>query len=168
MNLAEIEKEAGRLSEDTLHTEQQHFIAAKWWMRCHYGLGLIATIAGVLATRNAVSSSLQVDQPWIAPSVVTVIGAVIAFLRPDGKSELHHDKGVRYNDLRRKLRVFIKITLPETDRNRDNANAIDKLNFFEDLKTSLNREKPIAPSGLIYFLAKREIEQGHTRHVVDE
>jgi hypothetical protein len=168
VSLQEIKKEAERLYEDTLYTEQQHFIAAKWWMRCHYSLGLVATIAGVLATRNAVSSAVQVDQPWIAPSIVTVIGAVIAFLRPDGKSELHHDKGVRYNDLRRKLRVFIKIILPETDPNTDNTNTIDKLNFFEDLKTSLNREKPIVPSGLIYFLAKREIEKGHTRHVVDE
>jgi hypothetical protein len=167
LNLAEIEKEAERLSEDTLHTEQQHFIAAKWWMRAHYALGLVAAIAGVLATRNAVSSSPLVDQPWLAPSVVTVIGAVIAFLRPDGKSDLHHDKGVRYNDLRRKSRIFIKITLPEIDPDTDGTNVVDKLNFFEDLKTSLNREKPIAPSGLIYVLAKREIDRGHTRHQVD-
>jgi hypothetical protein len=91
----------------------QHHIAAKYWQRCHYALGLIATIAGVLATSAAIDTRKAgtEDVRWIAPTVVTVLAAVIAFLRPDGKADMHHDKGVRYNDLRRRIRMSLKLSL---------------------------------------------------------
>ncbi len=168
MELDEISKEALRLEEDTLHTEIQHHIAAKYWQRCHYALGLIATIAGVLATSAAIDTRKAgtEDVRWIAPTVVTVLAAVIAFLRPDGKADMHHDKGVRYNDLRRRIRMFVRIELPASSREKWPA-LVAKVEALGSEKTSLNREKPTAPSGVIYLLAKREIERGHTEHEVD-
>jgi hypothetical protein len=44
---------------------------------------------------------------------------------------------------------------------------VAKVEALGSEKTSLNREKPTAPSGVIYLLAKREIERGHTEHEVD-
>jgi hypothetical protein len=167
----EIIKETKRLEEDVLFSEQQHLIAAKWWMRCHYLLGLVASAAGVLAT-GAAASSEKGDSPagyaWIAPSIVTVLAAVIAFLRPDAKSDLHHDKGARYNDLRRRLRIFENIEFPIDEPSMSPEQALKRLNSFEEEKTHLNRQKPTAPSGLIYLLARRQIEQGNLVHAIDD
>jgi hypothetical protein len=166
--LDEIGKEALRPHEYVLHTELQHHIAAKYWQRCRYALGLIATIAGVLATSAAINSNAASlpSSRWIAPTVVTVLAAVIAFLKPDGKADMHHDEGVRYNDLRRKIRMFVNIELSASSQGRW-PELVARVEALGSEKTSLNREKPTAPSGPIYLLAKREITKGHMAHEVD-
>ncbi len=63
--------------------------------------------------------------------------------------------------------MFVNVTFSATDPIISPKDAVERLDFFEEQKTSLNREKPTAPSGLIYSLAKREIERGHSEHEVD-
>jgi hypothetical protein len=77
-----------------------------------------------------------------------------AFLKPDGKADMHHDEGVRYNDLRRKIRMFVNIELSASSQGRW-PELVARVEALGSEKTSLNREKPTAPSGPIYLLAKR-------------
>jgi len=63
--------------------------------------------------------------------------------------------------------MFIRIDLP-ANSDEEGPGFLAKLEAFGSEKTSLNREKPRAPSGVIYWLAKREIKAGHAEHEVDK
>ena len=89
----------------------------------------------------------------------------MTFLNPKEQAEKHHEKGVDYQQLVAAARMLVKIQLPESD---DKEEVKTHLQGLSDRKFELDRKSPVAPGGIIYWRAKRDIERGETKFRVDE
>src|ERR1700680_2856686 len=97
-----IAQETRRLEEDVLHAEKQHFSMATIWRRIHLAIcvpsGVAAAVAGVSALN---------DHPILAGALAiisAILTALLTFLNPEKSAAAHHQAGIRYSDLRGKLR----------------------------------------------------------------
>jgi hypothetical protein len=168
---AAIVVEADRLSESCEYASQQHFKVAVWWRRAHYCIGILATVLGAVATLAAFRHNPPIFSPeylWIQPAATaaaTVLTAVIAFLKPQNQGDAHHSKGVRLEALRARLRQLAAIEAPSDRADDDLAAELQKLS---EERAQLSAEKPAAPSGLIFWLVRRDIERGRTSFRADQ
>lgn len=160
----EISDEACRIQESCELTFVQHFIAEKWWRRIHWIMGITATIGATVTTALIFVDDETPTGGIVGLSVAILVG-LMTFLNPRDQAERHHEKGVDYQQLVASARMLVKIQLLESD---DQEEFFAQLQGLTDRKFNLDRKPPAAPSGMIYWLARRAIETGETKFSVDE
>ena len=159
----EILKEADRINESVEQSSVQHFIAAKCWRSVHFILGIIATIAATISTALIFSKGEPL-WPGLLAVAVAIIAGLITFLNPKSHADMHHGKGVDYQQVGAKTRILVKIECPQTD---DEKHLVNQLKALSEEKFDLDRRPPSTPGGVFYRLAKRSMARGETRFRVD-
>jgi hypothetical protein len=159
-----IVKEAKRIEENCRNTSKSHFVAAEFWGKFHFWVGIPTTVlaaaAGATAFagfsgHNIIAGSLAV--------IVMILTAVTTFLNPREKSDIHLRSGNGYDSLLTKTRIFRTI-----DCRIENSEELltDRLRLLSEERDRLNRECPQAPKRA-FIKAKKGIEAGEADYEVD-
>jgi len=160
----EIIKEALRIEESSRLTAKGHYNDCSLWGFCHLILGLPTTILSAVV---AIDSFSQFDSSHQIAGIVALIvaglSAVITFLNPNQKSDLHHKAGSSYDSLDNRVRIFRTIDCWGKDSDFVLTN---KLKVFSDEHNKLNKENP-QPSFIGYAWANWGIKRGQAKFAVD-
>lgn len=97
-------------------------------------------------------------------SGVTVLTALMTFLKPSEKAAEHKSSGDQYLALRNDARVFREIGLSQVG---DEAAAIAGMNGFTTRRNELNQASPQFSNG-DFQKAKKGIDRGEAMHAVDK
>ena len=165
MSTSVVEKiaaELGRMEEDCIHSGKAHFNAATRWTRWNYIFGIPS-----VALSAAAGAAFFKDYAVIAgimSSGVTILTALMTFLKPSEKASGHKNSGDQYLSLRNDARGFREIELSQV---ADDKAAIDGMNGFTTRRNELNQASPQF-SGGDYRKAKKGIDAGEALHVVDK
>lgn len=159
-----IIKEAYRIEEDVLYSEKSNFVLGNYWGYCNYILGIIIIILSITAGGFAfsnLSGGLNI-LIGIVTIVITAVSIIQIFLNPCEKSRISHNVGIRYNKLRREIRIFYntEVYILSTEE------SLQRLTKFTNDKTQLDSESPNIP-GFIYNKAKKTIEREEHSYSVD-
>lgn len=157
----EIAKEADRIREDTEYRYKAHYNQAAAWRWMNYLLGLPAAIFSFWAARLATTGS-EADAGLFG-AVAGALAVTLTLLGPNKKSDDFYHAGNDFKSLNSKARVFRRIKLSALDRDAA-TKALDELIELRD-KTYM--ETPQSATWA-YWLAKRGIGRGETRHEVDQ
>lgn len=151
-----------RMEEDCTHSGKAHFNAATRWTRWNYifgipSVGLSALAGGAFFQDYAVAAGLM-------SSGVTVLTALMTFLKPSEKAAGHKSSGDQYLALRNDARVFREVELSQVG---DDAAAIAGMNGFTTRRNELNQASPQF-SNADFQKAKKGIDRGEALHAVDK
>lgn len=124
-----IATESRRIEEDVLFSSRGHFEAAARWSRVHFYLGLPASVLACVA--GALAFGGETVAAGILAGVVTALTAVLTFLNPNEKANVHHVAGTRFNALRNQSRIFCQVDLLERN---DISAARQRLAELADLR----------------------------------
>jgi len=108
-----IATEAKRLEEDVLYAEKQHFSMATVWRRIHLALGIPSVIAAALSGMAALKANAPVAV--FLAVISAVLTALLTFLNPQAMAAAHHRAGIKYSDLRGRLRRLYELDLSSSD-----------------------------------------------------
>lgn len=148
-----IAKEAGRLHESAVWSNQNHFEATKWWRFWHWTLGFGASVA------SAVAGVLVFAQGQVSLTAgLAMLGAITiaahTTLNPDRRAEAAQATAAKFLALRNRARQLRDIDVPFEDLSvllaRINELSRDMHEVVEDADT--------VPR-LAYQRAKRNIEK---------
>lgn len=157
----ELGLEADRLLEDVLHSEQSHFEASRLWWHAYTWSGILLTVLSAGAAASGINGWIKLGAALSAGAAV--VAALLTFLRPEERHQLHRGFGNRYLALRGKARRFKNLVLvAEADLNTLRR----KLESLVRRKDELNSESPGIPRPA-HKLAKRRIEDGEPCHRAD-
>ena len=95
--------------------------------------------------------------------LATIITAVLTFIKPEEKADLHSKSGSNFNALKNDIRIFKDIETVQTD---DNGLLAERLKDFSNKRNKLNNESR-SISYLAYRLAKKGIEKGEADYRAD-
>jgi len=161
----EIIKEAKRIEESTLYSSKGHFVAAAWWRKMHFWLGIPATLLAAVAAASAFS---QFDGAHIARGCISIVVAALSglstFLNPNEKAAAHFSAGNNFDALQTKARIFWTVDCRGSDSDQVLASRLKDL---ANERSELNRKSPQIPR-LAYLSAKRSIESGEAEYQVDK
>lgn len=158
---ATIRAELTRIEEDCIHSGKAHFNAGVRWSSYHFWLGLPSVILSALA-----GAAFFKDQPEIAgamASVVTILTALMTFLKPSERASSHKSSGDQYLTLRNDARVLRTIKL---DVACDDAAAVANLDEITKRRNELNQASAQV-SRKDFERARQGIEEGEAQHVAD-
>jgi hypothetical protein len=150
------------MEEDCTHSGKAHFNAALRWTRWNYFFGLPS-----VALSAAAGAAFFKDYAVIAgvmSSGVTVLTALMTFLKPSEKAAEHKNSGDQYLSLRNDARVFREIELGQV---ADDVAAIAGMNGFTTRRNELNQASPQFATR-DFKKAKRGIDRGEALHAVDK
>ncbi|MFZ5520704.1 MAG: SLATT domain-containing protein [Pseudomonadota bacterium] len=156
-----VADELQRIEEDCIHSGKAHFNAGDRWRNYHYWLGLPSVVLSAIAG----AAFLKSEPEWAAAVslVVTVLTALMTFLKPSERASSHKASGDQYLALRNDARVFRQIRLLHVC---DDQAAIDGLDEFTKRRNELNTSSlPFARRD--YEKARKGINQGEAAHRVD-
>lgn len=156
-----IENELKRMEEDCIHSGKAHFNAAARWNGWNYVFGLPSV--GLSALAGAAFFKDYAVVAGLMTSAVTVLTALMTFLKPSQRSSDHKSAGDQYLSLRNDARVFREIELMQV---ADDAAAIAGMNGFTTRRNELNQASPQFSEG-DYKKAKKGIDSGEALHAVD-
>lgn len=151
-----------RMEEDCTHSGKAHFNAADRWTWWNYAFGIPS-----VALSAAAGAAFFQDYAVIAgamSSAVTVLTALMTFLKPSEKAADHKSSGDQYLSLRNDARVFREIELTQVG---DDAAAIAGMNGFTTRRNELNQASP-AFAKRDFRRAKKGIDRGEALHAVDK
>ena len=161
----EIIKEAKRIEESTLYSSKGHFVSAQFWTCFHIfiGIPMILCAAGAGAS---VLSKFDKDGVIIAilSIAATALAALITFLNPNEKANLHLNSGNNYDSLQNRIRMFWSI---DCWREESEQVLTEKLKYFSEQKDKLNQTSPQIP-WWAYKIAKIGILSGEADYKVDK
>lgn len=154
--------EAHRVEEDSEHSMKGHYNAAARWARYHLCIGMPAAILAAIASAAAFKQHSELAGAFAILS--TALTTVLTFLKPSEHAENHRAVAGQYLALRNRTRIFREIELED---GLDMALAKQKL-----MELASNRDE-LAQGALgiprrDYELAKKDIDEGRSRHRVDE
>ncbi|UZJ41669.1 SLATT domain-containing protein [Prosthecochloris sp. SCSIO W1101] len=158
-----IIQEADKIEEDCTFSAKGHMNAAAIWRKVNYILGISATI---LAASAGSSASNFVISPEYAPMLAflaTIITAILTFIKPEEKADLHSKSGSNFNALKNDVRIFKDIDTAQTE---DTDILAGRLKDFSNKRNKFNNES-LSISYLAYRLAKRGIEKGEANYRVN-
>ncbi|NKK36329.1 SLATT domain-containing protein [Rhizobium leguminosarum bv. viciae] len=167
MNLDEqlktkIASELQRLEEDCAHSGKAHFNASDRWNQFNYWFGIPSVVISAV-----VGTALLKDHVvWasVGSAAVTVLTALVTFLKPAEKATLHKSSGDQYLTLKNDSRVFREITLL---RNVEEATALEGLEGLTKRRNELNQASPLF-ANRDFRKAKKGVDDGQATHVVDK
>ena len=154
--------ELKRMEEDCTHSGKAHFNAAARWTRWNYGFGIPSV--GLSAAAGAAFFQDYAVIAGAMSSAVTVLTALMTFLKPSEKAADHKNSGDQYLSLRNDARVFREIELTQVG---DDASAIAGMNGFTTRRNELNQASPAFSNG-DFKKAKKGIDRGEALHAVDK
>ena len=149
------------MEEDCTHSGKAHFNAAVKWSFWHYVFGIPSVILSAAA-----SAAFFKDYAVIAggmTSAVTVVTALMTFLKPSERAAEHKSAGDQYLSLRNDARVFREIEVTQVG---DEAAAIAGMNGFTKRRNELNQASPQFSNG-DFKKARKGIDMGEAKHAVD-
>lgn len=150
------------MEEDCTHSGKAHFNASDRWTVWNYIFGIPSVILSAAA-----GTAFFKDYATIAgvfATCVTVLTALMTFLKPSEKASEHKSSGDQYLALRNDARVFREIELDQLD----NASAaIAGMNGFTTRRNELNQASPQFSTG-DFKRAKAGIDAGEALHAVDK
>jgi len=151
--------ESKRIEEDCLFSGKGHFNTAQFWTNFHYWIGgptvVLAAIAGGISLSMAIT---------ILSIIVAAATAVITFVNPNEKANIHHNAGTAYNALRSEVRIFYSI---EAEHSNDLAALTKKLEDLNAKRSTLGDNSPQIPQWA-YQKAKKGIEGKENIYKVDK
>lgn len=159
---AKITDELQRMEEDCTHSGKAHFNASDRWTWWNYAFGIPS-----VALSAAAGAAFFQDYAVIAgvmSSAVTVLTALMTFLKPSEKAANHKISGDQYLSLRNDARVFREIELTQV---ADDASAIAGMNGFTTRRNELNQASPQF-AFRDFKKAKKGIDRGEALHAVDK
>lgn len=159
----EISAEADRIRESVELSAVQNFIAAKWWRKIHFVLGITATV-GATISGALIFSKAEALWPGLLALAVAIIAGLITFLNPKDTANIHQRKGVDYQQLTANARILMNISCPYSDDEKD---LVKQLKALSDNKSELDRQQPPTPGGIFYKLAKKSVARGETNFKTD-
>ena len=151
-----------RMEEDCTHSGKAHFNAASRWTRWNYIFGLPSV--ALSAAAGAAFFKDYAVAAGIMSSGVTVLTALMTFLKPSEKSAEHKSSGDQYLALRNDARVFREVELSQV---ADDAAAIAGMNGFTTRRNELNQASRQFSNG-DFKKAKKGIDRGEALHAVDK
>lgn len=162
----ELRKEALRAIEDVELSSKSHFVASEKWKKINLWLGIPSIILSVLAGSLALSQILPYIEiiAGIAGFGTGALVAILTFLQPYSKYEMHMNFGNKYLSLKGDLRRYKELIIDfEEDKNKMNS-------LLEEL---ISRKKIIDSSALLipnyaYEEARKRIENEETQYKVDK
>ena len=149
-----------RMEEDCTHSGKAHFNAAVRWTRWNYVFGLPSV--GLSAVAGAAFFKDYATTAGIMSSGVTVLTALMTFLKPSEKAADHKSSGDQYLALRNDARVFREVELSQVG---DDAAAVAGMNGFTTRRNELNQASPQFSNG-DFKKAKKGIDRGEALHAV--
>lgn len=162
----ELRKEALRLHEDAEYTCKVHFVTAERWNKLNMWLSIPSIILSIIAGSLALGKVVPNFEIFagISGFSAAALTALISFLRPRERYELHTKFGNKYLALRNELRYFSNIEVATND----NENELKKLleEYIKE-KKSLDADAPLL-SKRAYEEAKKRINAGETEYKVDK
>lgn len=156
--LAEYQKEAARITEDSLHSFKGHYNAADRWSYIHLWIGIpnavLAGIAGISAFNGSeiVAGSLAV--------VVAAVTAVNTFLNPGDRASTHKRCAGEYHSLRNRARIFSNIVCRSFTSDEELGARFEELIAKRD---DLNAVSPQIPDAA-FKKAKAGIDAGEAEY----
>ena len=158
----EIFKEAKRIEEDILYSEKSHFILANKWTKNNNNLCISIIILSIISAVVALGNFHEyIFAIGILTIIVTAISMIQLFLNPYEQSNSHQNAGVKYNTLRRKVRIFYNNEI----ENQNIEKNIDQLKNIADIKNNIDSESPKI-SRNAYEEARKGIENGEHEYEV--
>lgn len=159
----EIIKEAKYIYIDVLYSEKARFQIANFWHQIHYLTGSITIILSIVLVSLAfIDITKYLIIVWALSLTTTIFTMLQIFFNPYDKSKINKNIGDEYNKLRREIRIFYNINIP----NNDHETNIDQLNEFVEKKFKLDNQSPPILN-YFYGKAKKSIEKGEHEYGID-
>lgn len=158
---ATIRAELTRIEEDCIHSGKAQFNAGVRWSRYHLWLGVPSVILSAMA--GTAFFKEQSELGGAMASIVTVLTALMTFLKPSERASSHKSSGDQYLTLRNDARVLRTIKL---DVACDAAAAVANLDEITKRRNELNQAS-CHVSRRDFEQARKGIEEGEARHVAD-
>lgn len=161
----QIIKEAKRIEESSLYSSKGHFVSAQFWTGFH----LIVGIPMILCAAGASASALaKFDKNGsiiaILSIAATALSALVTFLNPNEKANIHLNSGNNYDSLQNRVRMFWSI---DCWREESEQVLTEKLKYFSEQKDKLNQTSPQIP-WWVYKIARIGIRSGEADYKVDK
>lgn len=156
-----IRAELTRIEEDCIHSGKAQFNAGVRWSRYHLWLGVPSVVLSALA-----GTAFFKGEPEIAggmSTVVTILTALMTFLKPSERASSHKSSGDQYLTLRNDARVLRTIKL---DVACDDAAAVANLDEITKRRNELNQASAQV-SRKDFESARQGIEEGEAQHIAD-
>jgi len=158
-----ILKEADRIEEDCTYSAKGHMNAAATWRRVNYYLGIPATALTALAGATASNTILSNDYTPFIAFLSTIITAILTFIKPNEKADLHSKSGSALNSLKNNTRIFKEIEILRID----DFDLLEKrLRALSDERNKLNKESLSIPY-FAYKKAHKGIVKGESTYRTD-
>lgn len=159
---SKISDEIKRLEEDCSHSGKAHFNASSRWNNLNYWFGIpsvvISALIGTAFFKDyAVTASL-------GSAAVTILTALITFLKPAEKATAHKGSGDQYLALRNDARVFRELVLHQ---DIEEAAAMESLMGLTTRRNELNQASSLFSDG-DFKKARDGINAGQSLHAVDK
>ncbi|CAO4152001.1 hypothetical protein DHODJN_17775 [Methylorubrum extorquens] len=150
------------MEEDCTHSGKAHFNASDRWTWWNYAFGIPSVVLSAAA-----GAAFFQDYPITAgvmSSMVTILTALMTFLKPSEKAASHKSSGDQYLALRNDARVFREIELTQIT---DDTAAIAGMNGLTTRRNELNLASPqVGPQD--FKKAKKGIDKGEALQAVDK
>jgi hypothetical protein len=157
-----IASELQRLEEDCAHSGKAHFNASDRWNQFNYWFGIPSVVISALIGTAFVKD--YVVWASVGSAAVTVLTALVTFLKPAEKATLHKSSGDQYLTLKNDSRVFREITLT---RDVEDAAALEGLEGLTKRRNELNQASPLF-ANRDFKKAKKGFDDGQATHAVDK
>lgn len=159
-NLDYLVNEAKRIEEDALYSAKGHFQAASLWDRCHFWIGLpasiFAAVAGITAIKQHTTSAA------VLAGLSAVATAVLTFLNPKERAAQHLRAGNAYKALNNDARFFHRVSCE-----KPSPSLQGDLKSLNERRNKLNIDSPQIPRWA-FTSAREGIEGGEATYAVDK
>lgn len=160
--VAKIRAELLRMEEDCIHSGKSHFNACARWTKWNYLFGIPSVILSALA-----GTAFFKDYSIVAgimAAFVTVLTALMTFLKPAERASNHKNAGDQYLSLRNDTRVFRDIEITQFE---DDESAIVGMSGLTKRRNELNQASPQF-ANKDFQKARTGIDKGEALHAVDQ
>ncbi|WP_309628412.1 SLATT domain-containing protein [Brevundimonas sp.] len=152
-----IDSQAAQLGVDALFSEKGHYADARAWRFWHRGLGLPSAALAAIAGGAFLSELFLPIVPAMIAFSSAILTGVSSFLEPEQKAARHHQTGVAYGALRRRIRHFVQVQCKRDDLSV--AQLSDGLDLLtRDINTLHADAPPISRGG--FQNAGKQIKAG--------
>lgn len=156
-----IRAELTRIEEDCIHSGKAQFNAGVRWSRYHLWLGVPSVILSALAGTAFFKGQPEIG--GVMSSIVTILTALMTFLKPSERASSHKSSGDQYLTLRNDARVLRTIKL---DVACDDTAAVANLDEITKRRNELNQASAQV-SRADFEGARQGIEGGEAQHIAD-
>jgi hypothetical protein len=157
-----IADELRRLEEDATYASQSQFEASKFWRLWHWTLGIPAAVLAAVAGFTGLASVTGRIPAAILALIAAVMGGLLTVVEPNKRGRQAQAAGVAYNEVRVGARQARSVYLPSAQIEEGRR----RLSGLTEQKNQVDRVAE-PTNTYAFWRAKRNVEAGRLRHVVD-